>query len=420
MDTLFKIRQPHYVANFNCISSQCEDTCCANWEQINIDKSTYEKYMNCFDPDIAPLITKYVTTVSEDQLNHQESPYAVIHLNEVKTCPFLNEDSLCRIQKKWGPHYLSSTCANYPRHVNVVNGVIERSLRLSCPEAVRLALTEPDAIRFQEIQIPNTDFSGTFKVLDTIPTESHGELYPYLLPLRSFIIELLQNRSYGMEFRLIALGCFCQEISQQRTPHQMSRIPELIAGFSKSLPANIDKAKGLPNAPSFQVQLLIPILNEVTQNIFHTHPFLQHYHDFLHGLQIGNSDLALTVNTYNHAFKKWYQPFISSYPHIIENYLTHYVFERLFPLDFANVYDSYTVLILNYAFIKTLLIGLAGNYKEAFSTEQVFALIQSYTKTFSHDSFLENTLILLKHNGLMSLSSLAMLIKNESACEALG
>ncbi len=34
---------PHYYKKFQCIASECEDTCCAGWA-ITIDPKSLEKY----------------------------------------------------------------------------------------------------------------------------------------------------------------------------------------------------------------------------------------------------------------------------------------------------------------------------------------------------------------------------------------
>src|SRR5208282_1770811 len=64
-------------------------------------------------------------------------------------CPFLAE-GWCSIQKKLGEAFLPMTCATYPRLVNVVDDVMQRSLDLSCPEAARIVLLDPDPMQFDE------------------------------------------------------------------------------------------------------------------------------------------------------------------------------------------------------------------------------------------------------------------------------
>ena len=39
---------PHYYRKFQCVASECEDTCCAGWE-IMIDDKALEKYKKVLD-----------------------------------------------------------------------------------------------------------------------------------------------------------------------------------------------------------------------------------------------------------------------------------------------------------------------------------------------------------------------------------
>jgi lysine-N-methylase len=412
MDTMYKFLQPQYVAKFNCIGSNCEDTCCANWERINIDKRTYAKYVTCSDLDLIPLINKYVSKMTDGKGDY---PYGIISLDETSTCPFLTADRLCSIQKRLGEQYLSSTCTSYPRYVNVINGIIERSLLLSCPEAARLALQEQSPMIFEEMQVQNTAFPGRFKVLDKTVMERQDELYKYFHVLRRFIIVLLQNRSYPIEFRLIVLGLFCSDANQLIENKYFSNLPQLIETFHKSLSNNaiMDRVNSFSSDLSFQVQLITPIINQSTKHLPKTNRFLQYYNDFLQGIgTVNDSGCTLTASMYVEASRNWFQPFMETNPYIMENYLVNYVFQRLFPLIHPNVYDSYTTLVLTYVMIKVLLVGLAGNYREKFCTNQVLALIQSYTKTFDNTPFLGDVFNTLKHHGLNTMHSLAMLIKN--------
>jgi lysine-N-methylase len=412
MDTMYKFLQPQYVAKFNCIGSNCEDTCCANWERINIDQKTFEKYMTCSDPNLLPLINKYVSETTNSKGNY---PYGIISLDETSTCPFLTEDRLCSIQKKLGEHYLSSTCASYPRHVNVLNGIIERSLLLSCPEATRLALQEQSPMIFEEMQVQNSVFPGRFKVLDSTVKELQDERYKYFHALRHFIMVLLQNRSFSIEFRFIALGLFCSDANQLIENKYFYKLPAFIETFHESLSNNtiIDKINNFSSDLPFQVQLIAPIISQSTKHLSHTNRFLQYYHDFLQGIgTINDSDAILTASMYVEVSQKWFQPFMRTHAYIMENYLVNYVFQRLFPLTHPNVYDSYTMLVLTWAIIKVLLVGLAGNYREKFCADQVLGLIQSYTKTYDNTPFLGDVFKTLKYHDLNTMYSLAMLIKN--------
>ena len=67
-------------------------------------------------------------------------------MNGANQCPLLTEDRLCRIQAELGEELLSHACATYPRIVNSIGGIEETALSLSCPEAARLVLLNPDLL----------------------------------------------------------------------------------------------------------------------------------------------------------------------------------------------------------------------------------------------------------------------------------
>jgi lysine-N-methylase len=66
-----------------------------------------------------------------------------------------------------------------------------------------------------------------------------------------------------------------------------------------------------------------------------------------------------------------------------------------------------------YGLIETLLVGLAGFYKEAFGAEHVIRVIYTTTRTFEHSlTFPERILKTLEEKGLNSVRGAAVLIKS--------
>ena len=57
---------------------------------------------------------------------------------------------LCSIQQALGEPYIPDLCSTYPRVLTVIGGALEKSLNLSCREAARLVLTDPDAMALHE------------------------------------------------------------------------------------------------------------------------------------------------------------------------------------------------------------------------------------------------------------------------------
>jgi lysine-N-methylase len=184
--------QPRSYHAFQCIGADCEDTCCIGW-LVNIDKLTYQTYQRCDDPELGPRLRELVTI---NTASASDDDHARITLSG-PACPFLSE-GLCAIQKKLGEQYLSIMCARYPRVMNVVDDVLERSLDLSCPEAARLVLLDPNPIEFNEDQSPPRDSRlGHLSVLRTL-NDNSGKPYQYFREIRGFVIWLLQHRAYPL------------------------------------------------------------------------------------------------------------------------------------------------------------------------------------------------------------------------------
>ena len=130
--------QPSYYETFRCVGSVCEDTCCRGW-RVPVDKETYEKYRACSHPELGH---KLHTLVSISPTRNSDDSYAEIKLDHA-VCPFLTE-GLCEVHAKLGEEYLCKNCATYPRVMYNVDGVLEQSLDLSCPEAARLKRRVPE------------------------------------------------------------------------------------------------------------------------------------------------------------------------------------------------------------------------------------------------------------------------------------
>ena len=135
---------PNYYKKFRCLGSECPDTCCQGW-RIVLDKKTHDKYTNSRVKTIRQKSEKYIRKNN----NPSEVFFSFISMDENNFCPFLNKQDLCSLQTEYGEDMLSSVCDMFPRiKAKYPNEVKLCSLDLSCPEAVRLCLTERDSMHF--------------------------------------------------------------------------------------------------------------------------------------------------------------------------------------------------------------------------------------------------------------------------------
>ena len=134
---------PNFYIKFQCVGEKCENNCCQGWT-VGIDKATYKRYLAHAEPLIRETARQ---NISLSKKSH--SQWGVIKLTESGLCPFLDGCGLCQIHKLAGTELLSQTCQGYPRIHQQFGQQHSRSLTLSCPEACRLVLLDPEAMQFQ-------------------------------------------------------------------------------------------------------------------------------------------------------------------------------------------------------------------------------------------------------------------------------
>lgn len=412
-DNIRKLLQPQYLSTFQCIGPACEDSCCIGW-RVQIDKETYQRYRECPDTDLRPQMD---AKVKRHRTNAGESNYAKIKLNKDGSCPFIDADKLCSIQRKLGEDYLSVTCATYPRTVNTVNHVLEKSLTMSCPEAARLALLDPRLMSFDETVEEGSRHRHGGRVIDTADYKTIYTPLKYFWELRIFIIALIQNRAYPLWQRLIILGLFCRQLEAFIDEGKVQEIPLLIGRYINYLEQGDfrEELNAVPHELTIQMELMKEIADERVASGVTSKRFMECFAEFLLGIQYTAGSAKEDIGQrYAQAAQDYYHPLMEQHEYILENYLVNYVFKNLFPFDGEKrVFDNYVKLIVHYAMIKLFLIGMAGCHKENFNTDHVVKLIQSFSKTVEHNAaYLKNILALLRANGFNTMPYMAILIKN--------
>ncbi len=402
---------PSYLSQFSCIGSACEDTCCAGWN-VAIDKNTYKKY-NKVHSDLKPSLDKHV---KRNRQSNGADDYARIAMKSDGFCPLLNEQQLCSVQLKLGEEYLSNVCSTYPKVSNIVNGVLEKSATLSCPEAARLALLNPDGIEFDETEELLNVRNAIKNRLDTTVV-NQDQLVNYFWEMRIFTIQTIQNRKYSLVERLIFLGMFFQKVQQYIQTNDISQIPQLIANYTvlleeKGLSETLEK---IPSLTLIQMELLKSLIDTRVSRGIRNQKYFDCYGEFLTGIQYTKDATLEEISLrYQAVHDNYYLPFMKDHEYLLENYLVNYVFIHLFPLNFNNeIFEEYIMMIIHYALIKMHLIGMAGYHKENFGIEQIINLIYSFARTVEHSSsFLREVREILRKNEINSMAYMAILIKN--------
>jgi lysine-N-methylase len=404
---------PQYMNSFSCIGSDCEDTCCAGW-QVPIDKAMYKKYGRVHDKELTPLLDK---KVKKNGQNSTFENFASMELDANQRCSFLSEQNLCRIQLKLGEGYLSNICSTYPRTSNLVNNVLETSATMSCPEIARLALLNANKMEFDMKEEPVQIRNMIIKQLDTNSEKNTDDVKKYFWELRSFTIQLLQNRSHYLWERLIILGIFYQKLEECVQNEWHEQIPQLISTYESHLEEGTLKRslENLPTKHTFQLKLIKEIIDTRQLRSIKSQRYLDCFSETLQGIKYTDESLLEDISDhYQRAYDDYYLPFMKEHEYILENYMVNYVYKNLFPVARRNnIFEEYIMLIVHYSMIKMHLIGMAGYWKNEFTLEHVIKLIQSYAKTTEHSPlYLQAIIELLKKNDINTMTHMAILIKN--------
>jgi lysine-N-methylase len=415
--------QPRSYHAFRCIGAQCEDTCCVGWI-VNVDKPTYEAYQRSDDPELGPRLRELVTIHTD---NASEDNYARIQLNG-PGCPFFAE-GLCSIQKKLGEEFLSVMCSTYPRVMCVVDDVLQRSLDLSCPEAARIALLDPNPMEFDEAEgAPRDPRIRNLSILRTTDVAS-DKPYRFFREIRAFTIWLLQYRRDSLWRRLTLLASFCDQLQQLVDTGQQEKTLEAIEAYRDGIERGIFDQALASHQPQHakQLELVLELIVGRIRSDYTTPRLLACYKKFMDSMQwtadVGMAELG---ERYAPAHAQYYAPFLAAHGHMLEHYLVNYVHRTLFPLGAQEstrglsthhiaktVRDQCLLLLAHFGIVQTLLIGMAAFHKDHFSTAEAIETIQSFTKVFEHSpSFPERALDVLKQKGVTSSVMLAILLVN--------
>ncbi|MGL4874042.1 MAG: flagellin lysine-N-methylase [Clostridium sp.] len=388
---------PSYLKRFKCIGGKCEDTCCSGW-YISIDEDTYKKYKKIKNYKIKNKIEKNVVRI---RTNKSFNNVAKMKLRDGK-CAFLMENMLCEIHKELGEEYLSETCKIYPKYVNRINGVLEKSVTISCPEAARIVLLNKEKLEFENCMIEESKFKHS----DFNTNEEKKEMKDYFWELRIFSIGLLQNEDYNIEEKLIILGMFYENLKE------IKDVKRLINRYSRYIKSKIlkDEIGKIKSQDKYKISLCKDLL-KLNRKVG-SENYEKILEKLVNGLKL-NEEIEISINAYKKTYADIYIPFIEKNEYIIENYLVNYVFKSCFPFDENEVFESYIMFVIHYIIFKLHLIGCCA-HRRGMDSKECVEVFQVVSRTFEHDkNYFKMIIEAIKENGYDKLANMVSLIKND-------
>jgi lysine-N-methylase len=409
--------RPDYAATFHCIGSACEDTCCQGWS-VPIDRAAYEKYQS-LPP--SPLHTLIDTSILLMPATVKPPAFARIRMDEANQCPLLSADRLCRIQSEVGEPFLSHACATYPRVIHAIGSIQETALTLSCPEAARLVLLNPDLPALDSQQGAQAEPLAV-RNASQLPAGYLSSQFIWFWPIRQVVLLLLRNRAYPLWQRLFLLGVFCRRLDAIATGELKRSVPDFLKDFAASVASGalLSAMETLPLDREAQLDIVLRLAGMLLHRSNLRPRFLACVQAFTAGIGNGpGATIQSLAEQYAVAHDRYYAPFFDRHPYILENFLTNTVLRCRFP--FAHVSQQtqlsmtreFALLTAQFALMKGLLIGVAGHHREAFAAEHVVHTVQAASKHFEHHpEFLNLAHELLVESRMDGARGLAILLRN--------
>lgn len=402
-----QILLPQYVESFKCIGGRCEDTCCAGW-CVNIDEKTYKKYKRVSDYEMKKKIGKNIIRVRSNISVKRAAKMKMIN----NQCSFLTDEKLCEIQQKLGSEYLCDICSMYPRMGNMINGIYEQYLTLSCPEAARLILINSNLMTFDVVKQSNSSIEK-MHIKYNIYTDKMIGWRKYIWEIRAVVIEILQVRKLTIEDRLLIIGLLCNKLDQYKDEEK--KVLEVIEEYRYNI--NNDMYTGVfdnvPKLLEMQVKLCNEIIALRVNGAVITERYNECLEEMIEGLKLReNLEWEGWTKVYDEAYQAYYKPYMNEHEYMMENYLVNYIFGKVFPILKECILDNYVEFIIHYVIMKMHLIGVGAKH-QGLSEELVIRVFQSVSKTFEHNKqYFRDLMGLIVENKYNELAYMTILIKN--------
>lgn len=381
---------PNYYKDFKCTASKCTDTCCAGWEII-IDDETYKHYNNVcgeFGERLKSNLTLY-----ED-----EAPGFILQNDN---CPFLNKNNLCDIYTELGEDSLCYTCKTYPRFIEEYSNSREIGISLSCPEAARLILQDSKPVTFE--------VSDDYEIENTYDDISF-DISVQIIPARKMALDILQNRSIDLNYRIALLINFAHDIQEEIDENKLSKITDIINKYSqehyqKELINVFDKYRTKQSDKYDNMLKCMNIyknLNPINDN---WPKIIEHAINCFH-----KTDNVTFYQKQYDDFNEYYKNQTYEYEHLMVYFIFQYFMKSVFD---EELYSKVTLAVMSYLIIKELNVVRWIDNKYNFDINDQIDIMHMYSKEIENsEKNLYDLEEMFNMSEIFDLKQLLILIMN--------
>jgi lysine-N-methylase len=400
---------PRYMHDFGCIGAACEENCCHGW-QVTVDKPTYQRCRDVAAPDIGPRLREnLVRRPAREHGTH----HATIRLAPDGACPFLNAERLCDVHRTLGPDFLSRTCREYPRHYVRRDGGLSLWATLSCPEAARRALLDPDSMVVSEHALPFPYATLVPPGLTTAAsTDPDAPPERVLATIAYHTACWLVSSARCATDGTIAVGMMVRALGAESTLEGMLGVLRRYQdpGAVGELHDAIDRIEPHPDV---QWLLLSDITGAYLRRSGGRASFRETVAEGLRALDDGRADRDAAAARLKEARERWFDPFDRAHPHLLRNYVLNDFGRTAFPLGRGQSMEAaFLDAAVRVALVRLYLVGLAASRQAAFGEDAYVEVVYRFVRNVEHNAgFMRWVTGRLAEEGYAGLGTAAILLR---------
>jgi len=371
--------------------------CCGRW-RIFVEKRVYKELKNIFVTKKIPFgeFEDFFQRVANPQFGG-DFDYGFIRLSDQGRCK-LQEGKLCYIHKYIGPEYLPGVCRGFPRLITSTPRGLEFALTPACIYAARIFLNKTKAKVV--INPPGFNFTPGSNINHTITQNyfSKDDISKNYYVLEEHFIEILQNRTFTIEERIIFLGLTINKVmSLPQNESFKTELEKLIEGDKDLLAGNAfaEEVKKLGLNMGYQLIALKNFLNTELYKTCGDQEVIEKI------IKCADRLLAREMNENITAYRKMYhyhmRPGANEVAHVFENYLVNFVLRKIFII--YTLEDAFYILAFFYVIIRAITLCFAAEKDGVVDEEDVVKAIHLIEKSLGHTRLHDQVLAQLKEQN---------------------
>lgn len=371
---------PRYVGRFRCIGADCEATCCSGWD-ISLDQATSEAYINPHKHHLPALAKRLEHKIRIQKPSPSRECYAkMVNDPETNDCPGL-DGGWCAIQRDYGEDALANTCFDYPRYTRNLQGNIEQTMTLSCPEAARLALLQPDAFDFAEGELSFRPETAS------LIGERWGISLDEMNEIRIFCFQLMRSEGLQVWEKLVVLGAFCRELDRVIKEEKSPSMADLLGNFQFVIESGeiIKMLSRIQPDYDFQARLFHTVWKTRREQV--RSPLRQRVQEAVARALDADREGALLEN-YQRGLKNLPEA-LAATPCLLEHYVLNEMFRDFFPFGGQSAHQNYLGIVFRFGCLRFMLAALSADARTLPDRDALIGTVGAFCRIYQYESLAE-------------------------------